>query len=229
MKKQLPGFFAGIFVTVIAFATIPALAASFQTIEATLNSVNIKVNGAQVASVGEDYTLDNGKQTAGSIVFNETTYVPIRRIGDLLGADIGWDQSSSSVTIQGGENATPTTPVPADYSNWSADEEEAYQEFKGVWDIEDWGISISSGYNGADEKTIAFGAMYNGTIGLEQLRGKITNNDTYKNFFERMCYELINNDVTQIVIKFGHKDGFNDSFGRAILNSGGFYILGWDK
>jgi hypothetical protein len=132
VKKQLPGFFAGIFVTVIAFATIPALAASFQTIEATLNSVNIKVNGDQVASIGENYTLDNGKHTATSIVFNETTYVPIRRIGELLDAEIGWDQSSGSVTIRGKDATTPTAPS-TDYSNWSSEDKISYQEFKGLW------------------------------------------------------------------------------------------------
>lgn len=92
-------------------STVPAIAAQIQTITATLNSVNIEVNGQKVAVSGENYTLDNGKQTAGSIVYNETTYVPIRKFGEIMGAEIGYDGATGSVTVKG-EVKAPTEPEP---------------------------------------------------------------------------------------------------------------------
>lgn len=116
MKKQFLGFISGIICTVILFATVPALGASLKTISVNLNAVNIEVDGKKVASAGEDYTLDNGSKTAGSISYNGTTYIPVRRIGELLSTKIGWNQKTQSVLI--GESATDpdiTAPSTDDY------------------------------------------------------------------------------------------------------------------
>lgn len=159
MKKHLTGFIAGVVVSVIAFTSMPAIAASFQTIEATLNSVNIEVNGKQVSAVGEDYTLANGQKTAGSIVYNQTTYVPIRRVGELLDVEIGWNQQTGSVTI--GEVPTPAPDTPSLNYNWTAEEEAAYQEFKGMWEY-------SAMYDrGEAAKVIAY--KYNGNMSFDEL------------------------------------------------------------
>lgn len=48
--------------------------------------------------------------------------------------ETGWDGAAGAVTVKG-EVKAPTTPETpkTDYSTWTAEEEKAYQEFKGLW------------------------------------------------------------------------------------------------
>lgn len=143
MKKFLSGFLCAVLVFGLAVSALAASGAL--TISASLNSVNIEVNGVRQAAVGESYTLANGKDTAKTIVYNETTYVPIRYFGELMDVAIGWNQDTSSVTI-GEAPAEPDTATVPDYSDWSAEDEAAYQEFKGMWEVgkKEWSDTSNS-------------------------------------------------------------------------------------
>ena len=56
-----------------------------QTIEVSFNSVNITVNGKPVK-------VDN-------ILFNGTTYAPIRAVAEMLGKEVGWIGQTRTATI----------------------------------------------------------------------------------------------------------------------------------
>ena len=73
-----------------------------KTIEVVYNSVNLTVNGSKV--------------NADNILYNGTTYVPIRAVAEALGKDVGWDQktATASVNDKGISTLTPQpTPQPA--------------------------------------------------------------------------------------------------------------------
>ena len=96
-KMRLQGLMLGVVLTVLVSSFIaPALAAVGNTL---FNTVNITVDGTQIASIGQNYTLQNGSQTPNSIVYNNTTYLPIRRISEIIGKPITWDQNTSTVVV----------------------------------------------------------------------------------------------------------------------------------
>lgn len=148
MKKQLPAFLSGVLVTTMVFGLgTAALAASGSV---SFNASNLQFNGTQISAKGENYALDNGCQAPSSITYTDekgggTTYLPVRRIGELMGVETGWDGVTGSVTVKGTVKVpavTPTTsPAPDttisdDYSTWTAEEEAAYLEFRGMWEVE---------------------------------------------------------------------------------------------
>lgn len=94
IKSFVVGFLSATFV----FTAVPAMAAG---IEAKLNSINIEVNGAKVASVGENATLSNGSTAPYSISYNDTTYVTLRGIGDILGLDVQFDGKTNTAKLNG--------------------------------------------------------------------------------------------------------------------------------
>lgn len=99
-RKQLPGFLGGVAATALAVALVlPA----FADVEYKWNSVNISVNEEQVAAVDESYTLDNGASVPFSIVYEGTTYLPIRKLTELTGLSIDWISASNTVAVSTGD------------------------------------------------------------------------------------------------------------------------------
>ncbi|MPM09835.1 hypothetical protein SDC9_56158 [bioreactor metagenome] len=190
-------FLAGVLTTLnVSSLAITALAVSGTV---SFSTTNIKVNGEMVASTGDTYTLDNGAEAPYSISYTDekgggTVYVPIRKFSELVGVDVGWDSASSSVTV--GESdaspiVTPDTTSATDYSDWTAEEEAAYQEFKGMWSKSDISqtpyIIINYTANNEDE--------------FEQF---VTNNEKqsgYK-FFARITKEAGEQNTTQTKTQF---------------------------
>ena len=160
MKPKIQPFLAGmITAAVIGGLGVGALAASGAV---TFNASNLQLNGQQISAKGENYTLPSGQQVPASITYTDetgggTTYLPVRRIAELLGIDIGWDGTSGSVTVVGDVKTTGTKPTqdnagdPDDGSEWSAEDEAAYQEFKGMWEISESAPSICLKENMVDE------------------------------------------------------------------------------
>jgi len=96
MKKHLAGFVAGIVAAVLAMTlVIPALANE----EFSFNRVIISVNGEQKAGLTEHYTLENGVQVPFSILYQGTTYLPVRKFSELTGLGINWNQNTQTVEI----------------------------------------------------------------------------------------------------------------------------------
>lgn len=155
MKKYFSGLITGILA--VGLLTT-ALAASGNV---SFNLSAIKFNGEVISEAGEGYTLSNGCVAPASITYTDekgggTTYLPVRRIGELAGVTIGWDgavvveSAKQDPDVKPEQPATPdVTPAPdttakADYSDWSAEDEAAYQEFKGMWKYDP---NIRDGYD----------------------------------------------------------------------------------
>jgi len=85
MKKHLKGFIIGVVVIVILFSSVAMAASLEKTIKVVFNSVNLEVNGKIVE-------VDN-------ILYNGTTYVPLRAVAEMLGKEVGWNQATRTVSI----------------------------------------------------------------------------------------------------------------------------------
>lgn len=92
-------------VAIMAGFTLGAGSANVrQTITATLRpDLNIEVDGAKQSL----------KDAAGNpvypIVYNNSTYVPFRAVGDLLGVEVGWDQDTQTAKYITSQDPTPAT------------------------------------------------------------------------------------------------------------------------
>lgn len=101
MKKYLSGFIAGVLTMIIMLGSISVFAGDgTQSIHVVLNKINIAVNGKIAAKTGDNYTLDSGKSVPFSILYDGTTYLPLRKVSELVGKDIGWDGQTSTADIK---------------------------------------------------------------------------------------------------------------------------------
>ena len=135
MKRNIPAFFSGALTTaLVGTIAVSALAASGRmTIE--VDPVNVQVNGQVFVP-----TDANGKEVP-VFAYNGTTYAPLRALAEAYGLEVGYDATSNMATV-GKTDVKPEadlepTPAPdttakVDYSDWSAEDEAAYQEFKDV-------------------------------------------------------------------------------------------------
>ncbi len=64
-----------------------------------INSVNISIDSTPAANMGEGYTLENGTTVPFSILYEGTTYLPVRKLSELLRAGIDYDTESRTVFI----------------------------------------------------------------------------------------------------------------------------------
>lgn len=85
MKKELKGFLIGVIMTVLLSSSIAMAAGVAQNIEVVFNSVNITVNGQKVA--------------ADNILYNGTTYVPLRAVAQMFDKVVGWEANTNTASI----------------------------------------------------------------------------------------------------------------------------------
>lgn len=81
MKK----IFISVALTFMLMASAIFAASNVQNIEVALDSVNLKVNGQDVE--------------ASNILYNGTTYVPLRAVAEILGKKVGWDGNTNTASI----------------------------------------------------------------------------------------------------------------------------------
>ncbi len=196
MKK----FFSGVLTATLVFGlAISALAASGNI---SFNLSAIKFNGEVISEAGEGYALSNGCVAPASITYTDekgggTTYLPARRVSELLGVDIGWDPASGAVTI--GKTEQPVTPDTTanapDYSDWSAEDEAAYQEFKGMWEIE---IEDNSA-----RIVGLISAHYTGTLPIQECVDWMK---ARTSFASRLMVENSNQEKAQTFCRFYYED-----------------------
>lgn len=96
MKTDLKGFALGFIMACLMITPIIAFA---DTIQVSLNTVNINLNGTQVAAKGQAYTLADGMTIPYSLNYNGTVYLPIRKVSELVGKEIKYDGPSSTISI----------------------------------------------------------------------------------------------------------------------------------
>jgi len=97
MKKHIKGFLVGVTSTLLIVCLITSVFAA--TGEATFSPFNIVFNGNKIASAGDSYTLANGASVPFSLSYGDTTYMPVRKLAELLGVAIDYDGITNSVLI----------------------------------------------------------------------------------------------------------------------------------
>src|SRR5665648_750188 len=111
-KDKIKGFLSGIIVMTLIFSmsvTVYAVVGS-KSITASYNNIKIYV----------DQKLVTPKDVNGNIVepfiYNGTTYLPVRAVGDAFGMEVSWDATTKSVYI-GTQPTAATPPANAEYTN----------------------------------------------------------------------------------------------------------------
>lgn len=95
MKKSLKNFMAGFVSAALIVAPILSYAEGGQNIEAFFNRVKLVVNGQPTASE--------------TLLYNGTTYVPLRAVTENLGAKVDYDANTKTASI-----SMPTAATPAE-------------------------------------------------------------------------------------------------------------------
>lgn len=146
MKKFLSGFLAGI---LLVGVSISALAITGNmTID--VYPINIQVNGETFQP-----TDVNGKEVP-VFAYQGTTYAPLRALAEAYGLEVGYDAGANMATVKDPDTPMPnkTTAYASSTFSWSENDEEAYEQFKALWNIIPYesvglGQTIYSGrYNG---------------------------------------------------------------------------------
>ncbi|MBN7774326.1 stalk domain-containing protein [Clostridium aminobutyricum] len=127
MKKQFKGFIIGFIFACLLVVPTMALA---DDIQAQFNTVNITVDGKNAVTQGESYQLSDGSVVPFSINYKGTTYLPVRKVSELLSLSIEYDNASKTVQIVTSTKATddssktnqPTTTSPAISDKTTTDE-----------------------------------------------------------------------------------------------------------
>lgn len=101
MKKRRAMFLSMLIAVILAVAIEPAFAAG---VKVAYNQAGVRFFDQQVVQAGETYTAPNGRQIPSSITYtdaagNETIYLSIDQIAELMDANIYWDSESGNVEI----------------------------------------------------------------------------------------------------------------------------------
>ena len=100
MRFQFKGFLVGFIIAAILFTSVPTFAqGAAEVLEVVVNKFNVMVDGNIVGTVGDNYTLDNGVEVPLSMVYRGTTYMPLRKVSEILGKGVGWDSNTQTVSI----------------------------------------------------------------------------------------------------------------------------------
>ncbi len=101
MNKRLQGFVAGILCCVL-FAGISVFAKNTsETIQALYKDIKIYVDGVKINP------KDANGNTVEPFIYNGTTYLPVRAVGEAINKQVTWDGATSSVYL--GKKAGETT------------------------------------------------------------------------------------------------------------------------
>lgn len=104
MNKRLQGFFAGILMGVIITSGFVFAEDISKTINAVYMNVKLVVDGIQIEP------KDANGNYVEPFIYNGTTYLPVRAVGEAFGKDVSWDGDTATVYI-GGEVKKPAKDV----------------------------------------------------------------------------------------------------------------------
>ncbi|MBO5409207.1 MAG: NPCBM/NEW2 domain-containing protein [Clostridia bacterium] len=93
MKNTLKGYFIGVLSTVLLLGCVAYAASTTKTIEAIYNNIKIYVDGIKVDS------KDANGNTVEPFIYNGTTYLPVRAVGEAVGKPVTWDGATQSVYL----------------------------------------------------------------------------------------------------------------------------------
>lgn len=100
--KKIKNIFTCILIGCLITTATPVLANSLnQTIEVVFNAVKVQVNGEN--------------KDVESILYNGTTYLPMRKVAELVGKDIEWNQQTMTANIVNKKAISNELPTIIDY------------------------------------------------------------------------------------------------------------------
>lgn len=95
MKNYMYGFIT-CFILVILCVAFPIAA---NNLEVTLEGIRINIDGVDRVQWDENINLDDGRSVPYSISYNDTTYLPMRKISELLRKTVYWNGDSNTASI----------------------------------------------------------------------------------------------------------------------------------
>lgn len=93
MKSTLKGYLIGVLSTVLLVGTVCYAASNTKTIEALYNNIKIYVDGVKIDP------KDATGNTVEPFIYNGTTYLPVRAVGEAIGKTVTWDGATQSVYL----------------------------------------------------------------------------------------------------------------------------------
>lgn len=131
MKKQLPAFLTGF------LAAVLVLSLSLSSFAAITGKTTIEVGPISIMVKGEIFQpTDVNGNPVDVFVYKGTTYAPLRALAEAYGLEVSYDGEAKMAVVEEPEEAVEPSAqpvIPGDYSDWSEEEEAAYQEFKSLW------------------------------------------------------------------------------------------------
>ncbi|MCD8180296.1 MAG: NPCBM/NEW2 domain-containing protein [Firmicutes bacterium] len=85
MKQRLQGLIAGITIGALCAGGIAYAKSTTETIEVTYSDIRVYTDGEEV-----DMKDANG-QSVEPFIYNGTTYLPVRAVGEAVGKEVSWD------------------------------------------------------------------------------------------------------------------------------------------
>lgn len=95
MKNFMYGFVTCLILVMLCFA-FPIAA---ENLEAILGGIRINIDGVDQAQWDENIKLDDGRSIPYSIKYNDTTYLPLRKISELLNKTVYWNGDTNTASI----------------------------------------------------------------------------------------------------------------------------------
>lgn len=107
-RSGVLGFILGTSLTfLLVFGSAFAVGGN-SVLDVVINNVNVMLDGEVVGTASTNYTLSNGDQVPFSILYQGTTYLPIRKISELLGKEVGYIAETKTITLgDAGETQGP--------------------------------------------------------------------------------------------------------------------------
>lgn len=137
MKERIKGFVIGMVTAVVLMSSFTVYGATVQkTFTATFNGIKIFINGQQIMP------KDGSGNPIEPFIYNGTTYLPVRAVGEAFGQPVQWDPITASIYI--GSKPVVTYSIPA---NVIAYQSSNYTEYKndGSSSFSMGGVSYSAG------------------------------------------------------------------------------------
>ncbi len=172
MKKFLCGFLVGC----LLMMTTPVLADSIlQSIDVVLDSVQVQVNGE--------------KLDANTILYNGSTYLPMRKVAEAVGKDVEWNQETMTANIVEKKDGDSLETTTNEFTIYNLDDSfNCYAEGNGKTYYHAWNVVKLMNEQG---KNGEYGVDIN-NLHLGNIRYFDKNNDTV---IENIPYEMIENRV----------------------------------
>ena len=129
MKSNVKSFLLGVVMTVIVSGVLTAFAAT----------IDVEIGGIRIFWDGEEKTLTNvNGEKVEPMIYNGTTYVPVRAMSELMGKTVEWDETTTTVYVGGKPegvaaatvNGTEITDVDVNYQIYA--EASMYAQGKGM-------------------------------------------------------------------------------------------------